>query len=114
MALIISGFILAVIAGGHAVGLLIAPYATAFKGKGLPAAGHIIGRLERALVFLLIVIGQPAGVGFLIAAKSVLRFEEAKEQKASEYVIIGTLASVGWAVMIGFAAIWLLGWKQPN
>lgn len=97
-ALALSGLIVTVIAGGYAVGLLIAPYAADVAAEGLPRAGKIIGQLERALIFLLVMIGQPAGIGFLIAAKSFLRFEASKEQKASEYVIIGTLASFGWAL----------------
>lgn len=97
-AIVVSGFILTVIAGGYAVGLITAPYAQAFKAQGLENAGQMIGRLERAVIFLLIAMGEPAGIGFLIAAKSLLRFEATKEQKASEYVIIGTLTSFGWAL----------------
>jgi len=97
-AVIASGLILTVIAGGHAVGLITAPYAQAFKAQGLENAGQMIGRLERAVIFLLIAMGEATGIGFLIAAKSLLRFEATKEQKASEYVIIGTLTSFGWAL----------------
>lgn len=108
-ALILSGFILTVRAGGHAVGLITAPYAQEFKKQGLPKAGQMIGQLERAVIFLLILIGQPTGIGFLIAAKSLLRFEATKEQRASEYVIIGTLTSFGWALAISSATVALIG-----
>ncbi|WP_306154620.1 DUF3307 domain-containing protein [Roseovarius sp. MMSF_3281] len=104
-AVILSGLILTVIAGGYAVGLITAPYAKAFKAQGLENAGQMIGRLERAVIFLLIAMGEPAGIGFLIAAKSLLRFEATKEQKASEYVIIGTLTSFGWALGISTASM---------
>jgi hypothetical protein len=107
-AVVVSGFILTVIAGGYAVGLITAPYAQVFKAQGLENAGQMIGRLERAVIFLLIVIGEPAGIGFLIAAKSLLRFEATKEQKASEYVIIGTLTSFGWALAVSTATMALL------
>jgi hypothetical protein len=46
---------------------------------------------------------QPNGIGFLIAAKSVLRFSEIKEpgqRKVAEYVIIGTFLSFGWALVV--------------
>jgi hypothetical protein len=36
---------------------------------GLKSGGKLIGQLERTLIFLLIVIGQSAGIGFLVAAK---------------------------------------------
>lgn len=45
---------------------------------GLKDGGKRIGQLERALIFVLILVGQPSGIGFLVAAKSILRFEEAK------------------------------------
>ena len=73
----------------------------AADAKGLPRGGLVIGVLERAMIFILIAAGQPAAIGFLIAAKSVLRFGTVQENRAaSEYVIIGTLASFGWAIAI--------------
>jgi hypothetical protein len=52
----------------------------------------------------MVMIGEPADIGFLIAAKSILRFDTVKKnQKISEYVIIGTLASFGWALIAAFA-----------
>ncbi len=110
-ALILSGFVVAVLAGGHVVALFMAPYAQRFqdfRAQGLPNAGKVIGQLERGLIFLLVLIGQPTGIGFLIAAKSLLRFEATKEQKASEYVIIGTLTSFGWALAVSSATMALI------
>lgn len=71
--------------------------------EGLRHGGSYIGVLERALVMLLILTGQPAGVGFLITAKSILRFGDVKEshqRKLTEYVIIGTFLSFGWGLFI--------------
>jgi hypothetical protein len=65
-----------------------------------------IGWLERFLAMLLILIGQPTGIGFLIAAKSILRFGEIKEsrhRKVAEYIIIGTFLSFGWALLMSVA-----------
>ncbi len=76
---------------------------------GLLNGGRLIGQLERALIFLFVFIGQPAGIGFLVAAKSILRFEEAKQQKLAEYVLIGTLLSFSLAVTIASAAKWAAG-----
>lgn len=70
---------------------------------GLSHGGTYIGVLERALVMLLVLINQPAGVGFLIAAKSILRFGDVKEsaqRKLTEYVIIGTFLSFGWGLLV--------------
>ena len=103
-AILLCGLILATLAGGPAVGLLMAPYKDATGAKGLENAGRTIGLLERALIFLMILIGEPAGIGFLIAAKSILRFDTvSRDRQVSEYVIIGTLASFGWALAASFA-----------
>jgi hypothetical protein len=56
---------------------------------GLKNGGRWIGLFERSLIFILLFIDQPAGIGFLVAAKSILRFEEAKQQQLAEYVLIG-------------------------
>ena len=59
--------------------------------------------------FLFIFIGQPTGIGFLVAAKSILRFEEAKEQKLAEYVLIGSLLSFSTAIAMSAATRWAMG-----
>lgn len=71
--------------------------------QGLSNGGLYIGCLERALVMLLILMDQAAGVGFLITAKSILRFGDVKEssqRKLTEYIIIGTFMSFGWGLLI--------------
>ncbi|KUF11769.1 DUF3307 domain-containing protein [Pseudoponticoccus marisrubri] len=106
-ALLLSGLILTVTAGGFAVGLLTARFPAA--PTGMKDAGRLIGQLERALIFLLVFAGQPAGIGFLIAAKSILRFDAANGDHATgEYVIIGTLASFSWALAMAYATRALL------
>ncbi|MFO7937986.1 MAG: DUF3307 domain-containing protein [Kiritimatiellia bacterium] len=74
---------------------------------GLEGGGALIGQLERALIFLFVIIGQPEGIGFLIAAKSILRFEKAhdgspSEAKHAEYVLIGTLFSFTLAIALAY------------
>lgn len=110
-AILTSGAVLTVMAGGFAVGLLMRPYTDQLQPDtgSLDNAGQMIGRLERGLIFLFLCVGEPMAIGFLIAAKSVLRFDTAsKSQKTSEYVIIGTLASFGWALATGYATLALL------
>lgn len=105
---LIAGLIAATRAGGFAIGKLMEPYAETFSPGGLPHGGKLIGLLERGLIYLLLLMGQPGAIGFLIAAKSVMRFETAsKEQKAAEYVIIGTLASFAWALAVTIAVMTL-------
>lgn len=59
-------------------------------------AGRWIGILERLLIYVLVLGGQPAAAGVVVAAKSILRFPEISsepKQIAPEYVLIGSLAS---------------------
>lgn len=72
--------------------------------NGLRRGGTWIGLLERALVFAFVLSGQFAAIGFLLAAKSILRFQLVASRSASEYVIIGTLMSISWALAAGFAS----------
>lgn len=107
---LIAGLVLATRAGGFAVGALLVPYREVELPQGLKNGGMLIGLLERAMIFLLVLAGEPAGIGFLIAAKSVLRLEAtfadgAKHHRAAEYIIIGTLASFGWAMAASFATL---------
>lgn len=109
-----AGAILTIRAGGFAVGELMRPYQHAALPEGLPSGGRMIGSLERAMIFLMVLVGQPEGIGFLIAAKSILRFDTAsKNQHASEYVIIGTLASYAWALAFSYFTLWLAAGLPP-
>ena len=81
---------------------------------GLPRGGRTIGYLERLLIFLLVMAGQFSAIGFLVTAKSILRFGTvSNDREATEYVIIGTLASFGWAIALAMATDSLLGGLPP-
>jgi hypothetical protein len=98
--LLLGGLILTTRAGAFAIEKLMAIHPVPDKDGGLPSGGKTIGYLERGLIYVLVLAGQSAAIGFLIAAKSILRFGAvSKNRHASEYVIIGTLASFGWAIV---------------
>ena len=108
-----AGLVATTQGGGYLVAILMRPWA-ADAPEGLPNGGRLIGLLERALIYLLILTGQAAGIGFLIAAKSILRFSETKDdRRISEYVIIGTLASFLWAISVAQAVQLLLSALPP-
>ncbi|WP_375578246.1 DUF3307 domain-containing protein [Marivirga tractuosa] len=70
----------------------------------LSKAGQYIGILERLFVFSFVIMQEWQAIGFLIAAKSVFRFGDlsrAKDRKLTEYILIGTLLSFGFAILIG-------------
>lgn len=114
--------LLALIAGG-----IISIYAVSFlvelvleslglqknedQGTGIKEGGRIIGYLERSLIFLFILVDYPAGIGFLIAAKSIFRFGELTSpdrRVQAEYIIIGTLLSVLFGSMAAYFTAQLL------
>jgi len=70
----------------------------------LSKAGKYIGIIERLFVFAFVLMEEWQAIGFLIAAKSVFRFGDlsrAKDRKLTEYILIGTLLSFGFAILIG-------------
>jgi hypothetical protein len=110
-----SGFVATVWAGDYAVRAVMSGL-TPPDPASLPQGGRLIGRLERAMILMLVIAGEPAGIGFLIAAKSLLRFNElAREadRRVSEYVIIGTLASFAWGLAAAFATRLALAAVSP-
>lgn len=75
-----------------------------FDHKSLPNAGKYIGMIERLFVLVFIITGRWEGIGLLITAKSVFRFNDLKEsnsRKLTEYILIGTLLSFGMAIIAG-------------
>lgn len=77
-------------------------------GKGesdsLNNAGKWIGFLERILVLTFVLLSQFEAIGFLIAAKSILRLnpnDQNKTRKYTEYVLFGTLISFTITIIIG-------------
>jgi len=113
---IVSGGIMAIKAGDILIGVSIKPFMDELRqcemeknpGRttgwiGFRDGGRVIGQLERALILLFILIDQSSGIGFLIAAKSVFRLGEIRERRhgmMAEYIIIGTLMSFGWGLLI--------------
>jgi len=121
---ILSGGIAAVKAGSILIGLAVEPYLREIVehhreknqqkellNRGLKNGGNVIGQLERGLIFIFILIGIPGGIGFLIAAKSIFRFGEIREHKyrmEAEYIIIGTLMSFSYGILISYATKFFL------
>lgn len=77
---------------------------------GLSKAGMWIGKCERVLVLTFIVTNQYTALGFLMAAKSLLRFGHGEDstQKKTEYILVGTLISFASAAIIGVITNYLL------
>lgn len=108
---LVTGVLLALPAGGIVIELALQPLTGALGSsdgpeRGLPGGGRLIGWGERGLVFVLFLTGAQTAIGFVIAAKSILRFGEisdSRHRRLAEYILIGTFTSFAWAL----AAAWL-------
>lgn len=120
--IIAAGVFLLTYPGGVLIDVFLKPFQKQLNKKfrpnslrpvtGLKDGGRIIGYLERLLIFVFIVSGQFAGVGFLVAAKSIFRFGELKDsenRKQAEYIIIGTFTSFLLAIVVSLIVQALLG-----
>ena len=77
------------------------------KEQSLLQAGHVIGIAERIMAFLFVMVNQYEALGFLIAAKSILRFRD-QDTARTEYVLVGTLLSFLIAVLTALCVGWLV------
>jgi hypothetical protein len=66
--------------------------------------GEVIGVLERLFTFVLVMAGGLSAVGFAVAAKAAARYPQFKNPVFAEYFLIGTLCSIGVAVLVGLVA----------
>ena len=123
--ILVSGFAVSIKAGGILIGLAVKPFTDELQKeqerrgtnegiirRGFESGGKIIGYLERSLIFLFMLTGQPGGIGFLIAAKSIFRFGEIRDRQnrlEAEYIIIGTLMSFGYGIFIAYMTQFFLG-----
>ncbi|MBQ7773912.1 MAG: DUF3307 domain-containing protein [Bacteroidales bacterium] len=67
-------------------------------------SGKLIGNLERWLIIIFMLCGQYEAIGFLVAAKSIIRYKDGDTSK-TEYVLAGTLISVFIAVISGLVLV---------
>ncbi len=75
--------------------------------------GRLIGNLERIVLTIVVAAGSYSALGFLIAAKGLVRFEEfEKSREFTEYFLVGSLSSVlvalaaGLVLRHGLLALW--------
>lgn len=88
-------YLVVVFGGGFLIQLLLGPFRKPEDESqhGMPNAGLYIGWLERAIVMTALAAGEQTLVGFVIAAKAIIRFKES-EQAFAEYFLLGTFLSL--------------------
>lgn len=104
----ISAVLFLVYPCGRLIGMIISRWRSEMHKQGLNTeslanSGMLIGILERLIVYALVILQRYEIIGLLIAAKSFLRFNEKDRPEAkTEYLLVGTLLSVGLAIGTGF------------
>lgn len=68
-------------------------------------AGRVIGALERLLIVAGLCLGKWEVLVAVITLKTVARFPELEKQIRAEYFLIGSLASVLWALLCAVALL---------
>lgn len=101
---IITGYYFVMWPAGFFIAKITENWQNQINTEGLTDAGKWIGISERILILTFVLINQFAGIGFLIAAKSILRFGEIKnkgQRKDAEYILLGTMISFILAILTG-------------
>jgi hypothetical protein len=74
------------------------------NADSLANAGKWIGITERIIILIFVLYGQYSAIGLLVAAKGIIRFNEKdRPEIKTEYLVIGTLMSIGLAIVTGLA-----------
>jgi hypothetical protein len=68
-------------------------------------AGLYIGWLERFLIITALLLQSPALVGLVLTGKSIARFPQFHDARFAEYFLIGTLLSIGIALLGGMVLV---------
>ncbi|MDC1105882.1 DUF3307 domain-containing protein [Prolixibacteraceae bacterium] len=85
------------------------------KNESLNQAGKWIGYMERFLTLTLILLNQYSAIGFIFAAKSILRLnpiQQSQSRKYTEYILLGTLLSFTITFIIGIFLTNVIGIKK--
>ncbi len=101
---IFTGYYFVIWPAGFIIAKITENWQKQITTEGLEDAGRWIGAFERTLILTFVLINQFSGIGFLIAAKSILRFGEIKnkaQRKDAEYILLGTMISFIIAIITG-------------
>ena len=75
--------------------------------ESLANAGKWIGIIERIIILIFVLLSQYSAIGLLVAAKGIIRFNEKdRPEIKTEYLVIGTLMSMGLAIVTGLVLNW--------
>jgi hypothetical protein len=76
--------------------------------ENIEHGGKLIGQFERIIILTFVLLQQYEAIGFLITGKSIIRFAQRDENLRSEYVLVGTMMSYAFSILIGVLINWLI------
>jgi hypothetical protein len=100
---LLTAFVFLTMPAGIFIGQLTKRWREKIKdAEGLADAGKWIGICERIIILIFVLLNQYAAIGLLVAAKGIIRFNEKdRPEEKTEYLVIGTLISMGLAIATG-------------
>lgn len=108
--ILITAFVFVTLPAGIFIGQLTKKWRDQIENPvTLGNAGKWIGIIERVIILALVLHHQYEAIGLLIAAKGLLRFNEANRPEIkTEYLLIGTLISISLSLLTGMVALKLM------
>ncbi|MEP7142822.1 MAG: DUF3307 domain-containing protein [Ferruginibacter sp.] len=99
----ITAFVFLTAPAGILIGQLTKKWRDKIAGaESLADAGKWIGMVERIIILIFVLQNQYSAIGLLVAAKGIIRFSEKdRPEIKTEYLVIGTLMSIGLAIITG-------------
>ena len=103
---IITAFVFLTAPAGIFIGQFTKQWRDKIDGaESLANAGKWIGMAERIIILIFVLYSQFSAIGLLVAAKGIIRFNEKDRQEIkTEYLVVGTLMSIGLAIITGLLA----------
>jgi Protein of unknown function (DUF3307) len=100
---IITAFVFLTAPAGILIGQLTKQWRDKLpEAENLANAGKWIGFTERIIILIFVLYSEYSAIGLLVAAKGIIRFNEKDRQEIkTEYLVIGTLLSIGLAIVTG-------------
>ncbi len=101
--LYLFAYLIVIFGGSYFVGHFLNPYKNSETdpgSTGLSGVGRKIGKVERAIILTLALLGEFGAISFVFVAKSMARFEQLKKRQFAEYYLLGTLLSILFALFV--------------
>jgi len=125
--LVVAGLVVSICLGGLMIGMVMSGFCKQLAAEGLLPAdgsgagsgqareglvegGRRIGQLERLLTFLFVMMGRFELVVLVLIAKAIfsLGVVNRSPRKMVDYVLLGTLMSFGWGLVVAWLTRYLL------